>query len=163
MERSSRALQITIALVFGFLTLAVPTGAQPGYSESAALRSEAELRAVVQSIAVDAMTANIEGLQSIHLDSEKFSKFGPRSFERQDLSSTNRSEAAFFSSVADMKYEANDLKIDVFDDVGIVTYYPHVTFTKDGEPKEVHGRQTLVFLKTPDGWKIVHEHGTIRP
>jgi hypothetical protein len=127
------------------------------------LKAQEELRAAVLSIASDAMSANIEGLQAIHLNSEKFSKFGPRSFERQDVSSTNESEAAFFSSVSDLKYEVRDLRIDVFDDVGIATYYPHVTFLKDGERNEVNGRQTLVFIRTPDGWKIVHEHGTIRP
>jgi ketosteroid isomerase-like protein len=124
--------------------------------------AQAELREVVESIAEDAMTANVEGLRAIHLNSDKFTKFGPRSFDRQDVASTNESETAFFSSVSDMNYEAKELKIDVFGDIGIVTYYPHVTFVKDGEKKEVSGRQTLVFLKTENGWKIVHEHGTIR-
>ena len=83
-------------------------------------------------------------------------------FDRQDLASTNASEAAFFSSISNLEYEARDLKIDVFGGVGIATYYPHVSFIKDGEVKTVDGRQTLVFLNTSDGWKIVHEHGTIR-
>jgi ketosteroid isomerase-like protein len=52
------------------------------------------------------------------------------------------------------------LKIDVFGDIGIATYYPHVSFVQDGERKTGSGRQTLVFLKTNDGWKLVHEHGT---
>lgn len=145
-------------LAFASVTVAVAQG----NNASSYLQAEEELRAAVQSIAEDAMSANIKGLQAIHLKSEKFSKFGPRSFDRQDLESTNKSEAAFFSSVTGMQYEARDLKIDVFDDVGIVTYYPHLTFVKDGEKLEVEGRQTLVFLRTPDGWKIVHEHGTIR-
>ena len=87
---------------------------------------------------------------------------GARSFDRQDVASTNKSEAAFFSSVSNMNYEAKELKIDVFGDVGIVTYYPHVSFERDGKEQRVSGRQTLVFLKTNNGWKIVHEHGTIR-
>jgi hypothetical protein len=124
--------------------------------------AQGELREVVDTLAEDAMTANIDGLQGLHLNSPKFTKFGPRTFERQDVGSTNESEAAFFGSVSDMTYEAEDLKIDVFGDVGIVTYYPRVTFGKDGERVEVRGRQTLVFLKTSAGWRIVHEHGTIR-
>lgn len=124
--------------------------------------AQVELRAVVNSIASDVMTANIEGLQSIHLKSDKFTKFGPRSFDRQDVESTNLSEAAFFGSVANMNYDIRDLKIDVFGDIGIVTYYPYVSFVKDGVERKVDGRQTLVFLKTESGWKIVHEHGTIR-
>ncbi|MDH3292684.1 MAG: nuclear transport factor 2 family protein [Gemmatimonadota bacterium] len=124
--------------------------------------AQAELRDVVASIAEDAMTGNLEGLQAIHLASDKFTKFGPRSFDRQDVASTNESEAAFFGSVSNMDYEVKDLKIDVFGDIGIVTYYPEVTFVQDGEKKEVSGRQTLVFLKTRNGWRIVHEHGTIK-
>jgi ketosteroid isomerase-like protein len=61
-----------------------------------------------------------------------------------------------------MTYRADDLKIDVFGDIGIVTYYPRVSFVKEGETRLVNGRQTLVFLKTDQGWKIVHEHGTVR-
>jgi hypothetical protein len=125
--------------------------------------AQAELRQVVEAIARDAMSANIEGLQQLHLQHDKFSKFGPRNFDRQDVSSTNASEAEFFSSISDVEYRVNDLKIDVFGAVGVVTYYPRVTFVKDGEPKLVNGRQTLVFLKTDLGWKIVHEHGTVRP
>jgi len=53
-----------------------------------------------------------------------------------------------------------DLKVDVFGNVAIATYYPKVTFVKEGETRNVSGRQTLVFLKTDEGWKIVHEHGT---
>ncbi len=151
-----------LLVLLGLILLPAHSWAQAGHSEAADTEAEFELRAAVEAIANDAMTANIAGLQSIHLDSGKFSKFGPRSFERQDVASTNASEAAFFSSVTDMRYEAKDLKIDVFDVVGVVTYYPHVTFVKDGESREVNGRQTLVFLKTSDGWKIVHEHGTIR-
>jgi ketosteroid isomerase-like protein len=76
--------------------------------------------------------------------------------------STNESEAAYIRSVSYLHYEVEDLKIDVFGDVGIVTYYPHVSFVKDGEEMSGIGRQTLVFLKTETGWKIVHEHGTPR-
>jgi ketosteroid isomerase-like protein len=115
------------------------------------------------SIADDIMTANIEGLQASHLISDKFTKFGPRKFERQDVNDTNASEAAFFSSIGNINYRIDDLKIDVFGEIGIVTYYPHVTFVKESESKVVDGRQTLVFLDTDDGWKLVHEHGTVRP
>jgi hypothetical protein len=124
--------------------------------------AQAELREVVQSIVKDAETANIEGLQSAHLVSDKFTKFGPRSFDRQDIVSTNESEAEFFGSISEYHLEVKDLKIDIFGDIGIATYYPQVSFPQDGEEKRGSGRQTLVFLKTKKGWKIVHEHGTAR-
>jgi ketosteroid isomerase-like protein len=124
--------------------------------------AQAEIREAVMSIVKDAMTANIEGLRAAHLVSDKFTKFGPRSFDRQDVASTNESEAAYFGSISDFKQEVRDLKIDVFGEIGIATYYPHVSFVQDGEEKTGNGRQTLVFLKTENGWKIVHEHGTTK-
>jgi ketosteroid isomerase-like protein len=124
--------------------------------------AQAELRETVMSIADDIMSANIEGLQTAHLMSDKFTKFGPRKFERQDVSGANASEAAFFSSIDNVNYRVDDLKVDVFGEIGVVTYYPHVTFVKENESRVVDGRQTLVFLKTDNGWKIVHEHGTVR-
>jgi len=124
--------------------------------------AQVELREVIDSIVKDATTANIDGLQAAHLVSDKFTKFGPRSFERQDVANTNASEAAFFGSISRFNQEVKDLKIDVFGDMGIATYYTEVSFVQDGEERKGSGRQTLVFLKTKDGWKIVHEHGTPR-
>ena len=120
-----------------------------------------ELREVIEGIVRDAETANLEGLTSIHLQSEKFTKFGPRSFNRQDVNRTNKSESEHFGSVKNFEMEVKDLKIDVFGDIGIATYYPHVSFEKEGKENAGSARQTLVFLKTSDGWKIVHEHGTM--
>ncbi len=124
--------------------------------------AQLEIQEAVFGIKTDIESANIPGLQGIHLNSAKFSKFGPRNFERQDVTSTNQSEAAFFGSISDASYEIRDLKIDVFGDVGIATYYPEVSFIRDGEKIESSGRQTLVFLRADSGWKVVHEHGTGR-
>jgi len=124
--------------------------------------AQEELQEVIRSIVADAEGANIDGLQTAHLVNHKFTKFGPRSFERQDVVGTNESEAAFFGSISEYRQETRDLRIDVYGDVGIATYYPHVSFVQDGEEKTANGRQTLVFLKTDNRWKIVHEHGTPR-
>ena len=122
-----------------------------------------EIEAAIHAIKLDIETQNIEGLQSIHLLSDKFSKFGPRNFDRQDVDSTNASEANFFSSISDVSYNVRDLKIDVFDHVVIATYYPEASFIMNGERRNTQGRQTFVFLKNEDEWKLVHEHGTGRP
>jgi ketosteroid isomerase-like protein len=126
------------------------------------VEQQAEIREAVLSIKADIESSNIEGLQAAHLDNEKFTKFGPRGFERQDVASANESEEVFFSSITDIEYEVRDLKIDVFGDIGIATYYPEVSFVRDGSDVSVSGRQTFVFLKTDYGWKLVHEHGTVR-
>lgn len=159
---STVALVIFASIVLALIGCASEPSANQALTDDRFPQAQAEIRAVIDSIAADIMTANISGLQDIHLDGDKFTKFGPRQFERQDVTATNASEAAFFSSISNANYEVEDLKIDVFGDVGIATYYPRVSFERDGEAVRVTGRQTLVFLNTVDGWKIVHEHGTVR-
>lgn len=134
----------------------------PDPAEDSFPESQAELRRAVQSIVEDTAEANLEGLRAAHLDSYKFTKFGPRSFERQDVEGANESESAFFGSISSYRLDVQGLKIDVFGEVGIATYYPYVSYVQDGVTKSGSGRQTLVFLKTAEGWKIVHEHGTPR-
>jgi len=123
-------------------------------------KEQNELKEVINTIVRDAETTNLEGLKTIHLVSDKFTKFGPRSFERQDIEKTNESELAFFGSISNYNEEIKDVKIDVFGEVGIATYYRFVSFDQDKEKVTGSVRQTLVFLKTNKGWKIVHEHGT---
>ena len=149
-----------------FLGLSSCQRTDPGQEElinDPYLSVQAEIREAIQAIVKDAEEANIEGLKAAHLESVKFSKFGPRNFDRQDVIGTNASETSFFSSISNYKQEVRDLKIDVFEDVAIATYYPHVSFIQNGEEKTGSGRQTFVFLSTEEGWKLVHEHGTPRP
>jgi ketosteroid isomerase-like protein len=76
------------------------------------------------------------------------------------VAGTNETEAAFFSSISNYMQEVRDLKIDVFDDVAVTTYYPHISYILNDEEIKGSGRQTFVFLRTHDGWKLVHEHST---
>lgn len=151
------------ALLPASLALSTCTGSKPPPQDLVNDRfpeAQAELREVMSSIGKDLATANFAGIQAHHLDSDKFTKFGPRDFKRQDVTRTNESEAAFFRSISDFNQEITDLKIDVFGDIAVVTHYADRSFVQDGEERVGRGRQTLVFLRTGDGWKIVHEHGT---
>ena len=56
--------------------------------------------------------------------------------------------------------EMKDRKIDVFGDIAIMTCYNHFSYSVEGNREERVARNTLVFLRTADGWKIVHEHVT---
>jgi ketosteroid isomerase-like protein len=162
MNTNSRGLTLSLSVLVLLASCTSARHPEKDLSHDPFPGAQAELREVVASIGRDIMTADIEGLHAIHLDSPKFTKFGPRSFDRQDVASTNESETAYVTSVSNMSYEARDLKIDVFGDVAVVTYYPYVSFVKDGKERHVSGRQTLVFLRTASGWKIVHEHGTVK-
>ncbi|MGL1886532.1 MAG: nuclear transport factor 2 family protein [Reichenbachiella sp.] len=157
-----RIISFTIAVMLSLLVSCIENNSveQRNIVKDTFPEEQQELIEVVKSIVRDAETANLEGLKDIHLASDKFTKFGPRNFERQGVEKTNESELAFFGTVSNYKEKVDDLKIDLFGEVGIATYYRDVSFKQNGEEKNVKLRQTLVFLKTDEGWKIVHEHGT---
>jgi len=123
-------------------------------------QAEEEVRAVMRKLSREVVTGNVDAFPTHHLNSPKFSKFGPRRHERQTIEETNVSERDFWASITNVTLDTRDMKVDVFGDVAVVTYYPHVTFKKDGKLIKSDGRQTLVFVKTNDGWLIAHEHGT---
>jgi ketosteroid isomerase-like protein len=102
----------------------------------------------------------LEALRSPHLDSPKFSKFGPRITERQDVKSTNETESEHVLSISDASFDLEDIKIDLFGDIAVTTFYNNYSFIKNNNRVQGKGRVTLVFLNTEEGWKIVHEHSS---
>ncbi len=121
---------------------------------------EKELRQAVMKVWEDANNSNIPELKSAHFNSPKFSKFGPRIAERQDVEQTNKSETEHFLSIKDANLAIEDLKIDIFDKVGITTFYNNYSFIKNDNRVQGKGRVTLAFLRTEEGWKIIHEHSS---
>ncbi len=53
--------------------------------------AEEEVRATMRKIHQDAVTGNVGALRFHHLNSPKFSKFGPREHERQTFEETSKS------------------------------------------------------------------------
>ena len=119
-----------------------------------------ELKLVVLDVWNDANNRDIESLKSAHFNSPRFSKFGPRVSERQNVDETNSSESEHFSSIKDVDLKIDDIKIDIFDNVGVITFYNNYSFIKNSKSVNGKGRVTLVFYNTHDGWKIVHEHSS---
>ena len=81
-------------------------------------------------------------------------------YERIGFDECVEAEIADSTSLKNLKLDADDVKIDVFGDVAVLTEYFHLSHTVDDEPETINARVTLVFLKTVNGWKIVHEHVT---
>ena len=132
------------------------------YSSSAVPSPEVEkeIRGVVMKIYEDAVNGDISALRAAHLISPKFTKFGPRIALRQDVESTNKTEAEHFSSINEGNFKIEDLKVDLFGDVAVTTFYNNYSFIKNNISVKGKGRVTLVFLITEEGWKIIHEHSS---
>ena len=150
-------IKILFIIIFLFI---VAFGCQSQDELVDASNVDKELHEVIKKIWVDAVAGDLDALRSTHFDSPKFSKFGPRIAERQDVKSTNESETEHVLSMSDASFNLEDIKVDIFGDIAITTFYNDYSFIKNNKKVKGRGRVTLVFINTKDGWKIVHEHSS---
>ncbi len=61
---------------------------------------------------------------------------------------------------SERKLAARDISIHVHGDSAWAEFYWdfNAKFRKDGSPATTHGRETQVYWKTKDGWRLVHVH-----
>ena len=101
---------------------------------------------------------DIDKLISFHAYGPKFTEF--KNGEPRNGSKENEThERNVFGSVTEVvKFDAKDLKVAVYGDVANMTFHSdfHLKFEED--LVVVNHQITLLFVKTEDGWKLVHEH-----
>nr|WP_321411454.1 nuclear transport factor 2 family protein [uncultured Allomuricauda sp.] len=110
--------------------------------------------AIVESI----KEGDIDRLISLHAYSPKFTEF--KNGELRNGGEANETyERNIFSSVTEVvKFDSNDLKIAVYGDVANVTFHSDFHFKFGEDLVVVNDQLTLLFVKTGNGWKLVHEH-----
>jgi ketosteroid isomerase-like protein len=117
-----------------------------------------EVKLTMDSISQSVKDNDIDRLISFHAYSPKFTEF-KNGEPRNDGAENEEFERGIFGSVTEVvKLDMNDMKVDVYGDVANVTLHSdfHLKF---GEDLAVVNEQiSLLFLKTENGWRIVHEH-----
>jgi ketosteroid isomerase-like protein len=110
--------------------------------------------AITQSI----KDGDLDKLISFHAYSPKFTEF--KNGEPRNGGEANEAhERNVFGSVTEfVKFDAKDLQIAVYGNVANLTFHSdfHLKFGED--LVVVNDQFTLLFVKTDNGWKIVHEH-----
>ena len=109
---------------------------------------------IVQSIKDN----DIDRLISFHAYGPKFTEF-KNGEPRNDGAANEEFERGVFGSVTEVvKFDMNDIKVDVYGEVANVTLHSdfHLKFEED--LVVVNDQISLLFLNTKDGWRIVHEH-----
>jgi len=110
--------------------------------------------AIAQSI----KDGDMDKLISFHAYSPKFTEF--KNGEARNGGEANEAhERNVFGAVTEVvKFDANDLQIAVYGDVANLTFHSdfHLKFGED--LVVVNDQITLLFVKTDNGWKMVHEH-----
>jgi ketosteroid isomerase-like protein len=94
-----------------------------------------------------------------------FHAYGPKFTEFKDGAPRNGDEANevyerhLFGSVSEVvKFDAKDLKIAVYGDVANLTFHSDFQLMFGTDLVTVNDQITLLFVRTNDGWKMVHEH-----
>lgn len=117
-----------------------------------------EVMETFQAIAQSIIDGDIDKLISFHAYSPKFTEF--KNGEPRNGGEANETyERDLFGSVTEVvKFDARDLKIAVYGEVANLTFHSDFQLKFGEELVVVNDQITLLFVKTNDGWKMVHEH-----
>jgi ketosteroid isomerase-like protein len=110
--------------------------------------------AIAQSI----KDGDIDKLISFHAYGPKFTEF-KNGAPRNGSEANEEFERNTFGAVTEVvKFDAKDLQIAVYGDVANLTFHSdfHLKFGED--LVVINDQITLLFVKTDNGWKMVHEH-----
>ena len=119
--------------------------------------SKAEIRTVLDGIFKSIQEGNAEKLIAYHVYGPKFTEFR-ESEHRYDSAENEAYERAFVGAISGFDYDLEDLKINVFGDVAVVTFHANFRPTIGEDVIQIWGSTTLVFVKVNGEWKITHEH-----
>lgn len=119
--------------------------------------AKAEIQLVLDGIFKSIQENDADKLISYHIYGPKFTEF--RDSERRFDSADNEAyERGLVGAISGFDYNLDDLKINVFGDVAVVTFHADFRPTIGEEVHQIWGSTTLVFVKVEGAWKITHEH-----
>ncbi len=110
--------------------------------------------AIAQSI----RDGDMDKLISFHAYGPKFTEFKNGQPRNGDVANEAHERSVFGAVTEVVKFDANELKIAVYGEVANLTFHSdfHLKFGED--LVIVNDQITLLFVRTSDGWKMVHEH-----
>lgn len=122
------------------------------------LEEQKEVEATFGAIAQSIVDGDMDKLISFHAYGPKFTEF--KNGEPRNGGAANETyEREVFGSVTEVvKFAANDLKIAVYGEVANLTFHSDFQLKFGDNIVTVNDQITLLFVKTNDGWKMVHEH-----
>jgi ketosteroid isomerase-like protein len=125
-----------------------------------------EIRQLVASYAKSIDNADVSLAAQIWLDSPDVSFIHPLGHEHgYEQIKQNVYEHLMGDTFVERKLSPHDLTVHVYGDSAWVEFYWDfvATFRKDGSPVTTHGRETQVYWKMANGWRLVHVHYSAMP
>ncbi len=154
-----------LIIIFGLLFTSCNDGDDKGFEPKSIdlvngqfPEAEQEVMETFGALAQSIIDGDMDKLISFHAYSSKFTEF--KNGEPRNGSADNEAyERQLFGSVTEVvKFDAKDLKISVYGDVANLTFHSDFQLKFGQDLVTVNNQITLLFVKTKDGWKLVHEH-----
>ncbi len=121
------------------------------------LAEQGEIKMALKDLFQGVKDLDADKLISYHHYGSKFTDFkdgGPRG-----NSETNEAgERGFVGAISDFEHDLNDLKINVFGDVAVVTFHADFRPIINGNELHIVEQATVIWVKVNGDWKITHEH-----
>jgi len=121
-------------------------------------KEQAQIRQRLDEILDAAAKKDFKRLDSYHLYGPKFTKLTTQAPARLDAEAARTREHVAIGAATDPVMRAEDLKVDVFGDVGIATFILDYSARSGTDTVRAKTLSTLIFVKDRDQWKIAHEH-----
>jgi len=108
---------------------------------------------------------DLTALAGFHAPGDRFTKFDENPpYSRQNSDEAFMYEQAAFANISDYNYSIDELRLDLLGDVVVASFYLSYSgmfvndYSFEGSPVRARTRVTMVLGRTPEGWKIIHEH-----
>lgn len=132
---------------------------------SASEKDRKDVESVIRAFFEAGKNKDLTSLADFHSSREAFSKFDENPpYARQNSDEAFVYEQAAFANISDYRYSIDDLRIDLFGDAAVATFYLTYDgmfvndYSFEGSPVSGRARVTMVLVKTARGWRIAHEH-----
>lgn len=132
---------------------------------SPADRDKKDVEGTIRAFFEAGREKDLTALAGFHAPRDQFSKFDEiPPYSRQNSDEAFVYEQAAFANISDYSYSIDDLRIDLFRDLAVTSFYLSYTgmfvndYSFEGSPVRARARVTMVLGRTPDGWKMIHEH-----
>ncbi len=124
-----------------------------------------DIEALIRAFFDAGKSKDLTALADFHAPKDQFTKFDENPpYTRQDSEEAFVYEQAAFANISDYSYSIDELRIDLFGDVAVATFYLSYSgifvndYSFEGSPVRSRTRVTMVLGRTPKGWRVVHEH-----
>ncbi len=124
-----------------------------------------DVEALIRAFFDAGKNKDLTTLADFHGPRDQFTKFDENPpYTRQNSEEAFLYEQAAFANISDYAYSIDDLRIDLFGDLAIATFYLSYSgmfvndYSFEGSPVRGKARVTMVLARSSKGWRVVHEH-----